>query len=96
MSKLPRYDAVGVDWREMPPVSHFCGNFWYASTRYLRTLADFRSYYDHPRYALWDAADAKRGGCEFWISSGPSPPNVRSLVCRDEDLCSPEFWERQV
>jgi len=89
--ELPHYDAVGVNWRDMPPVSHFCGNFWYASTRYLRTLADFQTYYEHPRYRIWDAINDKRLGCEFWIGSGATTPRVLSLVCRNEDFCSPAF-----
>jgi hypothetical protein len=92
MPELAHYDAVGVNWRDMPPVSHFSGNFWYASTRYLRTLADFQTYYDAPRYRIWDAIHDKRLGCEFWIGSGPVAPNVLSLVCRNVDFCSAGFW----
>jgi SAM-dependent methyltransferase len=92
MRELAHYDAIGVNWRDMPPLSHFCGNFWYASTSYLRTLADFQTYYDHPRYRIWDAINDKRLGCEFWIGSGATAPQVLSLVCRNEDFCSPAFW----
>jgi hypothetical protein len=92
VAELPWYDAIGVNWRDMSPISHFSGNFWYASTRYLRTLADFRSYYDHPRYAIWDAINDKRLGCEFWLGSGSGPPHVLSLVCRNEDMCNSSFW----
>lgn len=92
MLELPHYDAIGVNWREMPPISHFSGNFWYASTNYLRTLADFETYYEHPHYTIWDAIEDKRLGCEFWISSGPAEPRVLSLVCRNTDFLSPEFW----
>ena len=92
MLQLPHYDVIGVNWRDIPPVSHFSGNFWYASTKYLRTLTDFASYYEHPRYQLWDAINAKRLGCEFWIGSGREPPRVLSLVCRNVDFCAAEFW----
>ncbi|MBE7169297.1 MAG: class I SAM-dependent methyltransferase [Williamsia sp.] len=91
--QLPCYDVTGVNWREMPPTSHFCGNFWYASTRYLRKLADFTHYYDHPRYQFWDRIEYKRLGCEFWISSGREAPNVLSLYCRNVDFCNHAYWK---
>lgn len=93
MLQLPHYDAVGVNWRDMPPTSHFCGNFWYASTSYLRTLADFRVYYNNPRYRIWDRINDKRLGCEFWISSGKSKPRVLSLFCRNVDFCNHYYWK---
>jgi methyltransferase family protein len=96
MLQLPNYDAIGVNWREMPPVSHFCGNFWYASTQYLRTLADFRHYYENPRYQVWDHISSKRLGCEFWIGSCPQVrPKVLSLVCSNVDFGSAEFWRNK-
>jgi len=90
--QLPNYDIIGVNWRDMPPVSHFCGNFWYASTRYLRTLADFNHYYQNPRFQIWDAVNHKRLGCEFWIGSGNRKPNLLSLFCRNVDFCNHEYW----
>lgn len=91
--QLPDYDAVGVNWREMPPISHFCGNFWYASVPYLRRLAAFQSYYDNPRYKIWDRINDKRLGCEFWIGSAPQRPRVLSLFCRNVDFCNPDYWK---
>jgi hypothetical protein len=94
--QLPNYDIIGVNWREMPPVSHFCGNFWYASTQYLRTLADFRQYYENPRYQIGDQISMKRLGCEFWIGSfRQSRPKVLSLVCSNVDFCQAEFWRNK-
>ena len=90
--QLPRYDLVGVNWRDMPPVSHFCGNFWYASTAYLRKLANFNDYYQNPRFQIWDAINHKRLGCEFWIGSAIEKPNVLSLFCRNIDFCNHEYW----
>ena len=90
--QLLHYDVVGVNWRDMPPTSHFSGNFWYASTSYLRTLADFNYYFDHPLYQIWDNINYKRLGCEFWISSGSRQPRVLSLVWRNVDFCNPLFW----
>ncbi|HEV8506482.1 MAG TPA: class I SAM-dependent methyltransferase [Chitinophagaceae bacterium] len=95
MLQLPHYDVIGVNWREMNPTSHFCGNFWYASTRYLRRLCDFISYYENPRYKIWDAIYNKRLGCEFWISSGTTPPRVLSLFCTNVDFCNPNFWRNK-
>jgi hypothetical protein len=92
MSELPHYDAVGVNWRDMGPTSHFCGNFWYAAASYLRTLADFQPYYENPRYRVWDAINDRRLGCEFWIGSADAAPRLLSLICRNVDFCSPGFW----
>ena len=91
--QLPHYDVVGVNWRDMPPISHFSGNFWYASARYLRTLPDFADYYEHPRYQIWDPINDKRLGCEFWIGSGREAPRVLSLACRNVDFCNWDYWK---
>jgi hypothetical protein len=93
--QLPYYDVIGVNWRDMPPTSHFCGNFWYASTGYLRNLADFSHYYDHPRYQIWDSISNKRLGCEFWISSGKQGPRVLSVFCRNVDFCNAAYWRNR-
>jgi hypothetical protein len=90
--QLPDYDIIGVNWRDMPRVSHFCGNFWYASTQYLRTLAVVDHYYDNPRFQIWDAVSSKRLGCEFWIGSYQYQPRLLSLVCRNVDFCDPAYW----
>lgn len=92
MMQLLNYDVIGVNWRDMPPISHFCGNFWYASTAYLRKLADFNNYYDKPIYKIWDRINDKRLGCEFWIGSGSTSPKVLSLFCRNVDFCNQTFW----
>jgi hypothetical protein len=90
--QLPQYDLVGVNWRDMPPISHFCGNFWYASTRYLRQLSDFTRYYENPRFRIGDHFNNKRLGCEFWIGSSGKSPRLLSLVCRNVDFCNDEYW----
>ena len=95
LPQLAQYDLVGVNWRDMPPVSHFSGNFWYASTRYLRQLADFTHYYDNPYYKIWDAVNDKRLGCEFWIGSAKHKPRVLSLVCRNVDFCNDNYWRNK-
>jgi hypothetical protein len=92
MMQLLNYDVIGVNWRDMPPISHFCGNFWYASTAYLRKLADFKNYYEKPLYKIWDHINDKRLGCEFWIGSGSTSPKVLSLFCRNVDFCNHTFW----
>src|SRR5258708_2964992 len=83
--QLPKYDLVGVNWRDMPPISHFCGNFWYASTRYLRQLADFNRYYEYPRYFIRDPFNDKRLIFQFWIASSSKPPRLFSLLSRHAD-----------
>jgi hypothetical protein len=93
--QLPYYDIIGVNWRDMPPISHFSGNFWYASTRYVRSLADFAHYYDHPAYQIWDPINDKRLGCEFWIGSSREMPHVLSLVYRNVDFCNHDFWNNK-
>ena len=93
MFELLKYDIIGVNWREMPPVSHYCGNFWYASTYYLRKLAKFEQYYQHPRFQIWDAVNHKRLGCEFWIGSASEKPNLLSLYCHNVDFCNNEYWK---
>jgi hypothetical protein len=93
MRQLLHYDVIGVNWRDMPPTSHFCGNFWYASASYLRKLADFTTYYENPRYRIWDRINDKRLGCEFWISSGREMPKLLSLAFRNVDFCNQGFWK---
>jgi glycosyltransferase involved in cell wall biosynthesis len=90
--QLPHYDVIGVNWRHMPPISHFSGNFWYASTDYLGQLPRFSPFYDKPRYVIWDAINDKRLSCEFWLGASANAPRVLSLVCQDVDFCSPDFW----
>jgi hypothetical protein len=92
INQLADYDVIGVNWRETHPIAHFCGNFWYASTQYLRKLADFEQYYDNPRYRIWDSITAKRLGCEFWIGSSTEKPKVLSLFCKNVDFCNPAYW----
>jgi hypothetical protein len=83
---LDDWDVVGVNWRNCPPIAHFCGNFWWARADYVRSLAPFDSYYRRPLYPSdWD--DGLRLGCEFWIGSAPRQPRVKSLVCADQDFC---------
>jgi len=92
MGQLLKYDVVGVNWRDMPPISHFCGNFWYASSRHVRKLAAFTKYYENPHYKIWDKINDKRLGCEFWIGSSKETPRISSLAYRNIDFCNPVFW----
>ena len=90
---LDRFDVIGVNWRNCPPIAHFCGNFWWARSDWVRSLAPFAGYYAKPLYpTAWDSG--RRLGCEFWISSSRRAPRVLSLVCADEDFCNPAFWSR--
>lgn len=86
------YDAVGVNWRVMPPISHFSGTFWWASTEYLKTLAPFGAYYNKPVWHIQDPINERRLACEFWISSGPNKPKIMSLHGSNIDFCRPSYW----
>jgi len=94
-AQLLEYDLIGVNWRDMQPIPHYCGNFWYASTQYIRKLPDFNHYYNHPRYRIWDTVNSKRLGCEFWIGASREQPRILSLVYRNEDFTNPAFWENK-
>ncbi len=83
LSLLETHDVVGVNWRDMPPSSHFCGNFWMARADYLGELENFVQYHNN--------RGLKRTNCEFWISSAKRPPNLVSLVHRNQDYCSWTF-----
>ena len=90
---LKTHDAVGVNWRDMPPISHFQGNFWWATTPWLKKLSGFDWYYDNPWYNTgWDIY-GKRLGCEFWISSCNAVPTVKSLICRGVDFCNSDYLQ---
>jgi SAM-dependent methyltransferase len=90
---LDEFDLVGVNWRHCPPISHFCGNFWWARSDWIRSLAPFDLYYENPRYpSNWDSG--RRLGCEFWISSSAKEPRVKSLFCWNQDFCNPAYWDQ--
>ena len=76
------YDAVGVNWVNCGN-PHFSGNFWIATTQYIRTLPDFTEYARKMN---------NRFACEFWIGSNP---NIRykSLFCENKDFMRGEGLE---
>jgi hypothetical protein len=89
------HDAVGVNWLDCPPVSHFPGNFWMARTAFLRELEPFPRYYRNPRHdCRGHEVNQQRLAAEFWIGSGPRPPRVFSHVTRGEAIDRPAFWAR--
>lgn len=93
VQQLDDFDVVGVNWRHCPPISHFCGNFWWARSDWIRSLTPFDIYYENPRYPTdWDSG--RRLGCEFWISSSPKEPRVKSLFCSNQDFCNGAYWDR--
>ena len=51
---------------------------------YLRTLEWFGDYHSRRGH--------QRTNCEFWISSGPRPPRLISLVERDADYCAADYF----
>lgn len=68
------YDAIGVNWWRNHP--HFSGNFWMASSDWLRKLPDFDQVYKD-RYT-----------CERWIGMGQRC-RFKSLVCSDKKFWVP-------
>lgn len=92
--QLPDFDLIGVNWCDTPKIPHFSGNFWYASTTYLRTLKDFEQYYKNPQYHVRDVFDARRLGCEFWIGSASKKPRLLSLAYRNASFTRSSFWEK--
>jgi hypothetical protein len=90
---LDGHDVVGVNWRNCPPIAHFCGKSWWARADYIRALAPFDDYYRKPLYPTdWD--DGLRLGCESWIGSAARPPRVKSLVCANQDFCDGRSLDR--
>jgi hypothetical protein len=60
------YDTVGYTRCERP-LPHFQGNFWWATSQYLRTLDDPRTIKFIPSVANQN----ERHKCEFWLLSKP-------------------------
>lgn len=86
------YDAVGVNWKPMPPISHFAGNFFMARASFLRGLEEFSHYYRNPRHDRdWNY---DRIGAEFWIGSGKTAPKVFSRVSTGEWIEGADYWRR--
>jgi hypothetical protein len=65
------YDAVGVDWVDVPN-KHFSGNFWWGSSDYIKSLPDI----DPPNFWI-DRCPSHRHLAEFWI--GANNPKVKCL-----------------
>jgi hypothetical protein len=65
------YDAVGVDWVEIPN-KHFSGNFWWSSSDYVKSLPDI----DPPNFWV-NGCPSHRHLAEFWI--GANNPKVKCL-----------------
>lgn len=93
--QLSNFDVIGVNWRRKPhnlPIPHFSGNFWYASTDYIRNLPDFQEYFNSPRYHFPHLKYSERFGCEFWIGASPNTKFL-SLGYQDLDFMhTPGFW----
>ncbi len=91
VQELDWFDVVGVNWRNCRPNAHFCGNFWWARSEWLRMLTPFDTYCDSRAGPMYNDI-GRRLACEFWISSASRLPRVRSLVCADQDFVDPSFW----
>jgi hypothetical protein len=69
-------DAVSTNWTR-DPYPHFAGNFWWATTDYVKTLPnvlDRSLYYDEK---LTEKFDGHRFCYEVWMAS--NNPKVRSI-----------------
>lgn len=62
---LGQSDVCGVNW-QIVPWPHFSGNFWWATTRYVATLATLDA--AEPIVNGWNLGE--RHHCERWICSG--------------------------
>lgn len=89
---LDGFDAVGVNWKDVPPVSHFPGNFFIATASFLRSLEDFSHYYLNPRHVRDE--NYYRIAAELWVGSGDRTPRVVSLVSKGEAIESPCYWRK--
>jgi SAM-dependent methyltransferase len=89
---LDHFDLVGVNWRDCPPIAHFCGNFWWSRADWVRSLAPFDAYYANPLYPC-DWGEGRRLGCEFWVGSSSRRPRVKSLVCSNVDFCTSHAFD---
>jgi len=74
------YDAVGVDWKTIPN-KHFSGNFWWASSKYIKSLPKI-----DPDNVIIENLPTKRHFSEFWI--GYNNPNVKCLHNSNIDVYS--------
>jgi len=65
------YDTVGIEW-QTDPVSHWSGNFWWATAEYITTLPDVK---DMKTFDAGNGIGHKthpRHGAEFWIGRNPN------------------------
>jgi hypothetical protein len=82
------YEAAGFNWIDVGYYPHFRGNFWLATTKYLKTLEDFQLYKSK--------VDFHRVAAEYWIGSGN--PKALSLgvtqnpYTYETDICT-HLWE---
>lgn len=64
IKELETNDICGVDWFDKP-WPHFSGNFWWATSRYVRQLS---SVHEQEVFQVLD--HGQRHNCERWIGSG--------------------------
>ena len=68
VTQLQTHDVAGVNFH-LHPRKHFQGNFWWATTNYIRTLEHplSRPFADE---SFCHPEQVERVGCEMWIGSG--------------------------
>ena len=74
------FDAVGVDWSTKPN-NHFSGNFWWASSNYIKSLPPV-----DPDNVFINNLPTQRHFAEFWI--GYNSPTIKCLHNSNIDVYS--------
>lgn len=78
IEKLKHYDICGVEWRSKP-YPHFCGNFWWVKSSYIRNnlkrysdnlkeVSDYNFLFNNK--TIDEVKNNQRLECEFWVGSG--------------------------
>lgn len=86
--KLLTCDAVGIGWREMGKISHFSGNFWWASSLYIKKLPVFDTYVDN--FRNYDPRGHIRLSAEFYI--GAANPKIESFGGKNLQIWNPRYY----
>lgn len=76
VEKLKEYDVVGVNWTETPQ-KHFSGNFWWATSNYIKSLPDIKLPSLVNYKSQFKAVYGYRQDAEFWI--GANNPKAYSM-----------------
>ncbi len=87
------YDAVGTNQQNPRKYFHFPGNFWMATTEFIRTLPPFHDYCRKFEYARPYPVNTPRYCPEYWIGSGDAAPRAFSYFPENVRLSNAGFWD---